>query len=54
MKILLLEDDLILSAELGKFLEQNNFEVKKVYDGDRFLTEVHQRKSFYLFESVTL
>ncbi len=38
-KILLLEDDLILSAELGKFLENNNFEVKKVYDGTMFLAE---------------
>ncbi|KMQ70778.1 response regulator transcription factor [Chryseobacterium koreense] len=51
MKILLLEDDLILSAELGKFLEQNNFEVKKVYDGDRFLTEVHQNQyDIYLLD----
>ncbi len=39
-KILLLEDDLILSAELGKFLENNNFEVKKVYDGTMFLAEI--------------
>jgi DNA-binding response OmpR family regulator len=29
MKILLLEDDLILSAELGKFLENNDYECKK-------------------------
>lgn len=42
MKILLLEDDLILSAELSSFLEASNFEVKKVYDGDLFLQEVQQ------------
>ena len=42
MKILLLEDDLILSAELSKFLEDNNFEVKRVYDGNLFLSEVKQ------------
>jgi len=37
-----LEDDLILSAELSKFLEDNNFEVKRVYDGNLFLSEVKQ------------
>lgn len=42
MKILLLEDDLILSAELGVFLESNDYEVKKVYDGDLFLGELRQ------------
>jgi len=42
MRILLLEDDLILSAELSKFLEENNFEVKRVYDGNLFLSEVKQ------------
>ncbi|UBB88619.1 response regulator transcription factor [Candidatus Kaistella beijingensis] len=42
MRILLLEDDLILSAELSKFLEDNNFEVKRVYDGNLFLSEVKQ------------
>ncbi len=40
MKILLLEDDLILSTELATFLEDSGFEVKKVYDGDLFLREV--------------
>lgn len=44
MRILLLEDDLILSAELSKFLEDNNFEVKRVYDGNLFLSEVKQNK----------
>ena len=42
MRILLLEDDLILSAELSKFLEDNNFDVKRVYDGNLFLSEVKQ------------
>ena len=42
MRILLLEDDLILSAELSKFLEDNNFEVKRVYDGNLLLSEVKQ------------
>ncbi|HCN11441.1 MAG TPA: DNA-binding response regulator [Chryseobacterium sp.] len=44
MRILLLEDDLILSAELSKFLEDNNFEVKRAYDGNLFLSEVKQNK----------
>ena len=39
-----MEDDLILSAELSKFLEDNNFEVKRVYDGNLFLSEVKQKK----------
>lgn len=37
-----MEDDLILSAELSKFLEDNNFEVKRAYDGNLFLSEVKQ------------
>ncbi len=37
-----MEDDLILSAELSKFLEDNNFKVKRVYDGNLFLSEVKQ------------
>ena len=39
-----MEDDLILSAELSKFLEDNNFEVKRAYDGNLFLSEVKQNK----------
>lgn len=51
MNILLLEDDLILSAELGKFLENNRFSVKKVYDGDLFLREVRQNNyDLYLLD----
>ncbi|WP_299180177.1 response regulator transcription factor [uncultured Chryseobacterium sp.] len=42
MNILLLEDDLILSAELCKFLESSQFTCDKIYDGESFL---HQIKS---------
>lgn len=40
MNILLLEDDLILSAELCKFLESNNFMCDKIYDGETFLRQI--------------
>ena len=40
MNILLLEDDLILSAELCKFLESNNFTCDKIYDGETFLRQI--------------
>ncbi|QOW10713.1 response regulator transcription factor [Kaistella flava (ex Peng et al. 2021)] len=51
MKILLLEDDLILSTELAAFLETSDFEVKKVYDGDLFLQEVQQNSyDIYLLD----
>lgn len=51
MKILLLEDDLILSTELAAFLEDSEFEVKKVYDGDLFLQEVQQNSyDIYLLD----
>ncbi|MGA9211235.1 response regulator transcription factor [Kaistella sp.] len=45
MKILLLEDDLVLATELSAFLEDSEFEVKKVYDGNLFLQEAQQ--NFY-------
>jgi DNA-binding response OmpR family regulator len=44
MNILLLEDDLILSAELCKFLESNNFTCDKIYD-ETFLRQI--RNSSY-------
>lgn len=51
MKILLLEDDLILSAELGKFLENNKYECKRVYDGDIFMREMRTNHyDFYLLD----
>lgn len=40
MNILLLEDDLILSAELCRFLESNNFNCDKIYDGETFLSQI--------------
>ncbi|RLJ34148.1 DNA-binding response OmpR family regulator [Chryseobacterium sp. 7] len=40
MNILLLEDDLILSAELCRFLESNNFHCDKIYDGETFLRQI--------------
>lgn len=45
MNILLLEDDLILSAELCRFLESNNFNCDKIYDGETFLRQI--RNSTY-------
>ena len=40
MNILLLEDDLILSAELCKFLESNQNSCSKIFDGDTLLREI--------------
>lgn len=40
MNILLLEDDLILSAELCRFLESNNFNCDKIFDGETFLRQI--------------
>lgn len=40
MNILLLEDDLILSAELCRFLESNNFNCDKIYDGETFIRQI--------------
>lgn len=48
MDILLLEDDLILSAELSKFLEANNFSCDRVYDGDTFLRQI-KNESYNLY-----
>ncbi|WP_300671730.1 response regulator transcription factor [Soonwooa sp.] len=39
MKVLILEDDLVLSAELCKFLTSNDFQCDKVYDGEAFLEQ---------------
>ncbi|PWN63371.1 response regulator transcription factor [Chryseobacterium oncorhynchi] len=43
MNILLLEDDLILSAELCRFLESNNFVCDKIYDGEIFLRQIKSK-----------
>ena len=47
MNILLLEDDLILTAEVKKFLESHHFVCHNVYDGELFLEEV--KKNTYDF-----
>ncbi len=48
MKILLLEDDMVLTAELKKFLESHNFVCQNVYDGESFL-EVFKKDTFDVF-----
>ena len=48
MKILLLEDDLILSNELTKFLEDSGFDVTNVFEGDCVESEI-KRSSFDIF-----
>lgn len=51
MNILLLEDDLILSAELGKFLESNRFTTHRIYDGETFLRQIKSNSyDFYLLD----
>lgn len=51
MKILILEDDAILAAEIRKFLENNNYQCKNVYDGELFLKELNKDKyDFYLLD----
>ncbi len=51
MKILILEDDLILSVELRKFLESNHYQCKNIYDGNLFMKEVgNDDYDFYLLD----
>lgn len=51
MNILLLEDDLILSAELCRFLESNHFTCDKIYDGETFLRKIRNNTyDFYLLD----
>ena len=51
MKILLLEDDLILTAEVKKFLESYDFQCTTVYDGGLFLEEIQKNAyDFYLLD----
>ncbi len=40
MKILLLEDDVILQEIIGEFLEENGYEVEAFYDGEKALDAV--------------
>ena len=51
MKILILEDDLILSVELRKFLESNHYQCKNIYDGNLFMKEIgNDDYDFYLLD----
>ncbi|MEN2434379.1 response regulator transcription factor [Weeksellaceae bacterium A-14] len=51
MKILVLEDDAVLAAELRKFLEANHYQCKNVYDGELFLKEVQKDTyDYYLLD----
>lgn len=51
MKILLLEDDPVLSTELIKFLQHENYSVSNVSDGMSFLTEIQKQKfDIYLLD----
>ncbi len=51
MKILILEDDLVLAVELRKFLESNHYHCKNIYDGNLFMKEVDvQNYDYYLLD----
>ena len=51
MHILILEDDLVLAAELKKFLELEDYRVSAVHDGVSFLEEIQQSSfDFYLLD----
>ncbi|WP_374329202.1 response regulator transcription factor [Soonwooa sp.] len=51
MKVLILEDDLVLSEELCKFLTANDFACDKVYDGEAFLSQAKmQHYDFFLLD----
>lgn len=51
MKLLILEDDLVLSEELAKFLTANDFTCDKVYDGEAFLEQAAtQQYDFFLLD----
>ena len=51
MKILILEDDIVLAAELKKFLEKNGFTCQNVFDGEQFLVDAQKSKfDFYLLD----
>lgn len=51
MNILLLEDDLILSSELVRFLESHDFQCRAIYDGESFLNEIKIKKhDLYLLD----
>ena len=51
MKILLLEDDIGLADIMSEYLEDNNFEVDLVYDGEEALDRAYETKyDLYIFD----
>ena len=51
IKILLLEDDTILAQTMVQILEEENYEVTLVNDGEEVLTETYENKfDLYLFD----
>jgi len=51
MKILLLEDDIALADVISEYLEDNNFELYLVYDGEEALTQAYESKyDLYIFD----
>jgi len=51
MKILLLEDDIALADVISEYLEDNNFELDLVYDGEEALTQAYESKyDLYIFD----
>lgn len=51
LKVLLLEDDVVLSNELAKFLESHHISCCRVFDGDLFLRELrHKEFDLYLLD----
>ncbi len=51
MKILLLEDDIALADIISEYLEDNNFELDLVYDGEDALSKAYEsRYDLYIFD----
>ena len=51
MKILLLEDDIALADIISEYLEDNNFELDIVYDGEEALSQAYEtRYDLYIFD----
>ncbi len=51
MKILLLEDDIALADVISEYLEDNNFNLDLVYDGEEALTQAYESKyDLYIFD----
>ena len=51
MKILLLEDDIALSDIMSEYLEDNNFELDLVYDGEEALESAYESQyDLYIFD----